>query len=465
MIIDFVGESYTQPSLPFDAQRSINLYPVSDPRGKQPSAMFGTPGCLLLSTVGLGPHRGAFTSSSGRVFTVSGSKLFEVLSDGTSVDRGSLLGSSGNVTMAENGIQLAVCDGERLYIFTFSTNVFLLLTGKPYASALTVTGIGGYFVVNEINSGRFFSSNLFDGTTWQALFFATAESSADVLLRVQNVAGQLWLFGDKTTEIWQLNGSVFFPFSLVGNSEMSVGIVGSFAVAEIDNSAIWVGKNKDGFGIVYRADGFSPIAISNDTVEFRLQSAPNPDTFKCFSYQEQGHNFLVITGGGLNTAMVYDATTRSFHERCYLNDFGEYELPLAADCIFAFNRHLTFDRRNANVYYQGLNYLSDNGDEIARERTMTHIAEENQRITFKSLVLDLETGVGNNVDIDPQVTLFFSDDGARTWSGGRSVSMGRMGEYLKRCIWKRLGQARTRTFRVRITAPVKVVMIGAYLNT
>ena len=467
MKIDVVGESYTQSSLPFDAQRSVNLYPVLDPKGKQVSALYGTPGCKLFSTVGIGPHREAFAAANGRVFTVSGSKFFEIISDGTSIERGTLLGSQGNITIDENGLQLAVCDGQRLYIFTYATNTFVLQTGKPFASALTVTAIGGYFVVNEVNSGRFYASKLFDGTTWDPLFFATAESSSDNLLRVQNISGQLWLYGDKTTEVWGLNGSAFFPFSQVGGADMAVGIVGSYAVSEIDNSAIWVGKNRDGFGIVYRADGFSPVRISNETIELRLQKAPDPSSLKTWTYQEQGHNFIVITGGGMETAICYDVSTQSFHERAYLNNDGNYELPLAQDCVFAFNKQLTFDRNNGNVYEQSLDFYSDNGEEIPRDRIMTHLSEENQRIQFRSLVIDFETGVGNVVDParNPQATLFFSDDGGRTWSGGRSVSMGAVGKYQTRCVWQRLGQARTRTFRIRVTDPVKVVIIGGYLNT
>ncbi len=467
MKIDIVGQSYTQSSLPFDAQRTINLYPVLDPKGKQPSALYGTPGCVLFSTLGVGPCRGGFSAANGRVFGVSGANFYELLSDGTSILRGTLLGSQGNITMAENGIQLAVCDGQRLYIYNYATNVLTLLTGRPFASALTVTSLGGYFIVNEINSGRFYASNLYDGLTWDALFFATAESSPDSLLRVQNVSGQLWLFGERSTEIWALNGSAFFPFSPVGGADMAVGIVGSFAVSEIDNSAIWVGKNRDGFGIIYRADGFSPIRISNETIEFRIQSAPNPSSLKCMSYQEQGHNFLIITGGGMETAICYDVNTQSFHERSFFNEFGEHELPLMTDCIFAFNKIITFDRSNGNVYIQSLSYYSDNGEEIARERITTHIAEENQRINYTNLTVDFETGVGNIVNPaqNPQAVLFTSNDGARTWSIGRAVSMGAIGKYLTRCVWYRLGQARTRTFKIRVTDPVKVVIIGGYLNT
>ena len=467
MKIPLAGPSKSQMSLPWDAQRSINLYPVVDQEGKETTALYGTPGCIEFTNFGSGPGRGGFTAANGRAFGVSGSQVYELNSDGsTPISRGTLDQSQGYLTFAENGIQLAVCDGVSLYILTYATNVFQKVVTAGLPSAGTVTFVGGYFIVNEILSGRFRTSGVYDGLTWDPLDFATAESSPDNLLRVINISGQLWLYGSRTTEIWGQNGSAFFPFSRVNGADMAVGAIGGFAVDEVDNTAIWVGRDKQGSGIIYRASGFTPQRISNEAIELRLQSAPSPDTLKCFSYQEQGHSFFIITGGGMETAIVYDITTQQFHERAYLNEFGNYELPLAIDCIFAFGKHLTFDRDSNKVHEQSLNYYSDNGEELVRDRVFTHLADENKRVQYANLTIGFEAGTGNQVEPgrDPKATLFVSNDGGRTWSGGRSVSIGKVGEYMARAIWRRLGQSRIRTFRVRVSDPVKVSIIGAYLN-
>lgn len=122
MKIGLVGGSYQQRSLPFNAQRTVNLFPIKDEGGKEVSALYGTAGKRLFANIGLGPIRQEFTSANGRFFAVSGSKLYEVDSLGSGVELGSLDSSDGIVTMAENNTQLAICDGSKLYILTYSTD-------------------------------------------------------------------------------------------------------------------------------------------------------------------------------------------------------------------------------------------------------------------------------------------------------------------------------------------------------
>jgi hypothetical protein len=65
---------------------------------------------------------------------------------------------------------------------------------------------------------------------------------------------------------------------------------------------------------------------------------------------------------------------------------------------------------------------------------------------------------------DPQAMLDWSDDGGHTWSNEHWAGIGRVGDYAARAVWRRLGRSRNRVYRVTITDPVKVVMLGAYLE-
>jgi len=66
--------------------------------------------------------------------------------------------------------------------------------------------------------------------------------------------------------------------------------------------------------------------------------------------------------------------------------------------------------------------------------------------------------------IDPRALLSWSKDGGHTWSNDHPTSMGMLGQYLTRMIWRRLGAVRNRCFRIAITAAVKKVLIGAYME-
>jgi hypothetical protein len=467
MKIGVVGPSYVQRSLPWNAQRSVNLYPVADESGAEVSAMYGTPGLSLFATAGAGPHRGAFRSAKDRAFFVSDSTLYEAFSDETVTSRGSLLTNSGRVSLAEGLTQLLICDGEKLYSFTYDTNSFVIVSGGGLpASVGFVTNIDGYFVVTENNTGRFYISDINDGLTWNPLDFATAESNPDILIAAINGIGQLWLMGEISTEIWTNNGAAAFPFARVGNVVMQAGLLARHSVIEIDNSIMFVGRDKFGSGIVYRANGFTPQRVSTTPIEKIIQAAPNPSEIFGFAYQQEGHLFYILSGGGLETSLAYDLTTQQWHERAYTNEEGVFEQHLAACHIFAFDKHLVGDRRNGKIYEMSLDFYDDAGDEIVAERTYTHITEERERIRYNSLEIGFETGVGlqTGQGVNPIVSLQVSKDGARTWSDWFDASIGAIGEYQKTVKFRRLGIAEIMTFKIRISDPVKRAIIGSYLR-
>jgi len=466
MRIGLVGGSYRERSLPFDAQRTINLYPVLDEQGKQVSALYGTPGLKQFADLGAGPVRGAFAASNGRVFAVSENTLFEIYRDGTFDARGTLNSSSGNVSLDENGFQIGICDGREVYIFTFKDNDFSQPDDPPYVRAAYITFIDGYFFVIDYDTGKFFTSALYDGLSWDPLDFATAESSPDKLLCARNAVGQAWFFGEKTTEIWTNTGDSAFSFQRIAGAKMEVGILAPLSAVPLDNSIFWVGQDENGRGIVYRANGFSPQRISTSPIERIIQGALNPGSIYGYTYQQDGHVFYVLSGGSMKTTLVYDLTTGEWHERSHLNIYGKHEQHLSSCCVFTFGKTLVGDRKSGKIYEMSQDYYDDAGREILRERVYTHISDENKRLRMNRLEIDFETGVGlqHGVGENPMVEMSVSKDGARTWSNAYKTSIGRVGHYRQKVVFRRLGIAEQITFRIRFAHKVKCAIMGSYLS-
>ena len=583
MKIGLVGPTYQEDSLPFDASRSINLYPVMDQQGKEVAALYGVPGLKAFGSCGIGAIRGSFISSNGRAFCVSGTQVYEVFGDGTTTLRGTINQSAGNVFISENPTQLAICDGLNLYLFTYATNYFeqivgaleystngsfasdtawtkgsgwsisggkgvassasstlsqnaahTLVAGRKYTvtytvssfsagtvtfsvggtagtarsangtyteiiaagstqvieftgagftgdvNALTIAGpetgfpgnvgsltfMDGFFIVSQNLTKQFFISGANDGASWDALNFASKESSTDYLKRVIRAFGQLCLLGDKTSEVWYDSGASLFPFQRIAGAIMQQGILAPSSALEMDNSLVWLGKNDEGAGIVYRAIGFFPQRISTTPIETLIAQATQPDQIKAYKYQRDGHLFYILTGGGLPTSLAYDFTTQMWHERAYLNSQGEYETARPYCCMSAFGKLIVGDKSNNRLYELDENTYDDDGDALSAERIFTHIAEEDKRIRFNRLVIYMESGVGTQTGQgqNPQAELWCSQDGARTWIGGITSAIGAAGQLQAKVAWYRLGVAETMTFRVRITDPVKRRLIGAYLS-
>jgi hypothetical protein len=60
--------------------------------------------------------------------------------------------------------------------------------------------------------------------------------------------------------------------------------------------------------------------------------------------------------------------------------------------------------------------------------------------------------------------LQISRDGGHTWGKELWTTFGKIGQYLSRAEWRRLGMSRDWLFKLRITDPVKVVMIAAIVE-
>lgn len=465
----FIGPSYTLDSVNIDAQRCINLYPKINEMGKgkdaQVASLLGTPGLRLLASLNSGPIRGSYRASNGLLYVASGNKLYYVNSSWSAQEIGELQTSSGSVDFTDNGSIMVMVDGPNGYYHTLGAATITQFTGGSWLGSTRVGFIDGYFLFNDPDTDKFFISEI-NSTTIDALDFATAEGAPDNLVATLVNHREVWLFGDDTIEVWYNSGDVDFPFERVSGGFIEYGCAAAFSVAKIDRINFWLGKNKQGQGIVYAAQGLSPQRISTHAVELAIQSYGDISDAKAWTYQENGHSFYVLNFTSANTTWVYDLTSRMWHERAYLS--GSSLQRHRGDChSFAYNTHVIGDYSNGNIYALESDYYTDNGQEIRRERIAPHFSNALKRITYNSFQLDAEVGVGltgGAQGSNPQVMLQFSDDGGHTWSNEKWVSLGAQGNYKTRAIWRRLGVSRDRVFKIAISDPVKVALISAEME-
>ena len=66
--------------------------------------------------------------------------------------------------------------------------------------------------------------------------------------------------------------------------------------------------------------------------------------------------------------------------------------------------------------------------------------------------------------LNSQAALSWSDDGGHTWSNDYLASVGAIGQYKTRLIWRRLGYSRDRVFRIAMSEPTKKILIGAVVE-
>jgi hypothetical protein len=103
---------------------------------------------------------------------------------------------------------------------------------------------------------------------------------------------------------------------------------------------------------------------------------------------------------------------------------------------------------------------------IRRLRRAPHLSSEQLIQFFQMFQLDIQAGVGTTTGqgADPQLILRWSDDGGFTFGHEHWVSAGRIGQYSRRAIWRRLGRGRDRVFEVTMSDPVQWALLDAYLT-
>ena len=120
------------------------------------------------------------------------------------------------------------------------------------------------------------------------------------------------------------------------------------------------------------------------------------------------------------------------------------------------------DKANGKLYALNMDTYTDNGDAITRVRRTQIINNEKNNVLHSKIEIEFEAGVGLSGGTAPEATLKWSNDGGNTFSTGEAVSIGEYGERGIRAIWRSLGKSRNRIYELTISAPVKVVLIGAY---
>ena len=467
-----LGSAYVARSVNAADNRMVNLFPEIVPEaGKEPAFLNRAPGLKLLATIGTGPIRGlwAFSPQDGTAFVVSGTDLYKINNSYTATLLGNVAGS-GPVSMADNGTQLFIAANGPSYIYNNTTNVFGPITDPDFPGAVTVCYLDGYFVFNEPNSQKMWVTSFLDGTSIDPLEFQQTAASPDGLVAVASNFREVWAFGTNSIEVWYDTGATDFPLERIQGAFNELGCAAPYSVAKMDNGLFWLGRDRRGQGMVYRANGYTGQRISTHAIEWQIQQYSDISDAIAYTYQQDGHSFYVLTFPSGNATWVYDSATQAWHERAGWSNglFTRHR----SNCQMAFNNKIVVgDFENGNIYAFDLEDYSDNNQIQRWLRSWRALPTGQNNLTrtvHHSLQLDCETGVGLNLGqgSDPQVMLRWSDDAGHTWSNEHWSPVGKIGVYYNRVLWRRLGMSvklRDRVYEVSGTDPVKTVIMGAEL--
>jgi len=316
---------------------------------------------------------------------------------------------------------------------------------------------------------------------------------------------EVYLMGEASSEVWVDAGLFPFPFQRIPGTSTQHGIAAVNSVARVGDSFAYVSRNNRGQGQIMQMVGYVPQRISTHAVENTLAGQYIDDAIS-WTYQLEGHEVYVVSFPTLNLTWAYDVSTKLWHKWLYCTNQNVYQRH-RGNCSAVFQGMvLVGDYANGKIYeLDKLNY-TDDGQNIRRLRRAPHLVADFQRQFFDELQIQFQPGVGqsglsqnvytylqspyyisplgiliipdgqtfvlgnqNTINSStptnyPQAMLRWSDDGGSTWSKEHWVTIGQVGKYQNRAIWRRLGTARDRVFEVVVTDPVNAVIVSANLK-
>lgn len=455
--IPLVGQSYHLKDWSIDCQRTLNLYPQVVESGNRPqvSALLPTPGLLKKYEL-TGRIRGLYALTD-RLLVVAGQKLYSINKSDVVKEIGEVTGVN-QVYFADNSVQVMIVSNSA-YSYGIKTNILSKIQGGEFFGASDVTFLDSRFIWTVPKSGQIQWSGLLNTNT-TALSFATAEYKSDDLVRVIANNGQLWLIGEKTTEIWGSTGDKDAPFVRMSGAFIPVGCIAKNSICQFGGDLIWLTQTDLGQGQIVMTQGYQAQRISNHAIESEINNYSNISDAYSFTYQDDGHAFYVISFPTDKKTWCYDSTTNMWHERSFYNlkTYLHEHHRASVHCFFN-NMQLVGDRQDGKIYQLTHKSQTDDGQTIMRERVTPVINPHGLKLIFDELEIKLQAGQDNTSN--PLLMLDWSDDNGRTWSSSRQESIGTAGEYKKRVIFRRLGQSLGRVFRLRMTDAARLVLLGA----
>lgn len=343
-----------------------------------------------------------------------------------------------------------------------------------------------------------------DPSAWDSTDFFAAEADNSQIRRTMVKNGHLWVFKQKSIQPFVPTGDANNPFAPIQGATIQFGCRTQGSVVQLGDNFYWLGSDQEVGGfIVYRTEGVTAKRVSNSFVESKLQhmhDAYGPiaildiNAYGCVERGRPLYKMHCIHG---RTTLVYDELSGEWHERRWWNALtGQWEAEVGWVHSNLNGFHVVGDRRQSLYLGQiGAMYLMseqypDNdiwpdantaahsaGSDtfIKRQRISPHFSGPNgERLFIDSVELDFERGLPidsalylNGVlsslgaGVDPQVSLSVSVDGGRTYGMPRTRSIGKVGEYKKKCMFNGLGSGFDIVFKIDMTDAASYKLVGA----
>jgi hypothetical protein len=405
-------------------------------------------------------------NTQGAVVIGSNAYLF----DGTTLTQiGMLATSTGPVWIRDNGAGHVVAfdDGTNIYGYHLQNETWTTVG----SAARGIAFIDGWFVFGQPNSQQFFTSPVYwNGTAaFDSTYFALKDAASDNLVLPIEHNRQLWLIGERTTEIWYDAGGQYFPFSRLQGAMLDIGCQAPGSVCRTGKGLIWLARSERGENVVVLTRDYDFDPVSTPAVAYQISQYDTLSDAVAFVYSEEGHEFYQISFPSADATWVLDLTTGMWHQRASFDPSDGTFYRHRANCSMNLaGKVYVGDFENGTIYEYTRKAYDNAGAPLIAVRRAPHVWDKGERNRVRQTWLQIEFTPGQGLTTgqgsDPQIMMRMSSDGGFSWGNEHWSSIGKIGEFSRRAVWRRLGMARDRVYEVHISDPVPRDVVGATLR-
>lgn len=396
--------------------------------------LIARPGLQPFAMVTGGRIRGVLRKSGvfgGDAIVVAGTNVYRVTSAGEVTELTGEIPGYGFVSMDSTAIAgestARFANGTALYVLT-ETNTVTEEAFPDNAGVLAVATLASFWFAIRTDTQQVYSREP-GASVWSALAFTSAEGEPDLLVGMAALGDTLVLFGEGTTEFHTLSGDDNPAIVPVPGLRWGKGCRSLASVAPLDNQLAFVGDDN----IVYQLGPGGPKRISDHGLEEQIRNSASVD-LRAWNATLDGHDLYILTLGPRGT-WVRDAATQRW-SRFRSRDHDHWRAHLGT----AFGSQiLAADSEGGTLWLVTPDRLTDDGTEIERYATGVIDLREGRGVVASIQAL-CSVGAGKPDGTGAAISLRTSKDNGRTWGAWRTTSLGAIGNYATRVIWRRLGQ-------------------------
>jgi len=441
-----------------------NLVPVAVNTGISDGYLRPAEGITAYGT-GPGINRGAIVWK-GVHYRIMGSKLVSIpASGGAAIELGDVGGTFSQCALDYSFDYLAIVSDGELWLWDGTSLV--QNTDADLGTALDVIFIDGYFMTTD---GEFLVvTDLGNPFSVNPLKYGSSEVDPDPVVGIIKINNEPWAVNRHTIEVFQNVGGTLFPFNRIDGSRIDRGAIGRDAFCFFMESLAFLGSARNEAPGIYVGISGQSQKISTREIDQILDE-----------YAESQLEKSILE------SRVFDK-----HQLLYVH-LPDQTLVFDGETSKAAGKPVWYRLSSSvigNSQYRGRNFIYHKskwfcGDSLSDaygylDNTLSTHYGQTTGWEFNTPIFynDAKGGIINELElvglpgrvplgIDPVIWTSYSVDG-ETWSQEKAIQAGKIGDRLKRLIWRKQGfmrQTRIQKFRGTSDAHLAVSRLEAQLE-